>query len=106
MLQALKRLPEGLRVTPGRPKLQSTLNSIVDRACALFHRGTEGDGRRGRGDKSPGGGYDGKSIGGRPAGVFVTVCGPQGLAEDVRKAVRSIEPDRRKRAGGVELFDE
>lgn len=66
----------------------------------------EGDGRRGRTDKTSGGGYDGKSIGGRPAGVFVTVCGPQGLAEDVRKTVRSIEPERRKRAGGIELFDE
>ncbi|GJF00458.1 hypothetical protein PsYK624_167460, partial [Phanerochaete sordida] len=99
VLKVLQHLPAGLRVTPGRPKLQSTLNSVVDRACALFHRGIE-DGGRHRG------GADGKSTGGRPAGVFVTVCGPQGLAEDVRKAVRSVEPDRRKRCGGVELFDE
>lgn len=99
VLKALQHLPAGLRVTPGRPKLQSTLNSVVDRACALFHRGIEdGDRRRG--------GADGKSTGGRPSGVFVTVCGPQGLAEDVRKAVRSVESDRRKRCGGVELFDE
>jgi ferric-chelate reductase len=102
VLKALQHLPAGLRVTPGRPKLQSTLNSVVDRACALFHRGMEGGGR-GKGAPS---GPDGKSAGGRPAGVFVTVCGPQGLAEDVRKAVRAVEPDRRKRAGGVELFDE
>lgn len=100
VLQVLQHLPAGLRVTPGRPKLQSTLNSVVDRACALFHRGIDAD-KRGRR-----GGADGKSIGGRPSGVLVTVCGPQGLAEDVRKAVRAIEPDRRKRAGGVELFDE
>ncbi|KAI0339262.1 hypothetical protein BDW22DRAFT_613990 [Trametopsis cervina] len=80
------QLPVGLRVTPGRPKLQSTLNSVVDRACQLFH--------------------DGKEDQGAPAGVLVTVCGPQGLAEDVRKAVRGVEPERRRRAGGVELHDE
>lgn len=102
VLKVLQHLPAGLRVTPGRPKLQSTLNSVVDRACALFHRGTEGGGR----GKGPRTGPDGKSEGGRPSGVFVTVCGPQGLAEDVRKAVRAVEPDRRKRAGGIELFDE
>ncbi|KAI0084940.1 incomplete iron reductase [Irpex rosettiformis] len=79
-------LPLGLRVTPGRPKLQSTLNSVVDRACQLFHGGKEDQGA--------------------PAGVLVTVCGPQGLAEDVRKAVRGVEPQRRRRAGGVELHDE
>ncbi|PSR76381.1 hypothetical protein PHLCEN_2v8477 [Hermanssonia centrifuga] len=84
--KTLSRLPPGLTVTPGRPKLQSTLASVVDRACALFHRGRENVGA--------------------PAGVLVTVCGPQGLAEDVRKAVRRIEPERRKRAGGVELHDE
>ncbi|GJF00835.1 hypothetical protein PsYK624_171370, partial [Phanerochaete sordida] len=48
VLKVLQHLPAGLRVTPGRPKLQSTLNSVVDRACALFHRGIE-DGGRSRG---------------------------------------------------------
>lgn len=87
MLKILQHdLPLGLRVTPGRPKLQSTLNSVVDRACQLFHGGHENQGA--------------------PSGVLVTVCGPQGFAEDVRKAVRSLEPQRRKRAGGVELHDE
>ena len=80
------QLPLGLRVTPGRPKLQSTLNSVVDRACQLFHGGKEDQGA--------------------PAGVLVTVCGPQGLSEDVRKAVRGVEPQRRRAAGGVELHDE
>ncbi|KAI0695248.1 hypothetical protein BC835DRAFT_1415000 [Cytidiella melzeri] len=79
-------LPLGLRVSPGRPKLQSTLNSVVDRACQLFHGGKE-------------------EMGG-PAGVLVTVCGPQGLSEDVRRAVRAVEPAARRRAGGVELHDE
>lgn len=82
----LARLPAGLTVTPGRPKLQSTLATVVDRATMLFHGGRENRGA--------------------PAGVLVTVCGPQGLAEDVRKAVRGIEPARRRRAGGVELHDE
>ena len=90
-------------MTPGRPKLQNVLNTVVDRACALFHRGLEDDGRRA---KASGRGADGKRASSRPAGVFVTVCGPQGLAEDLRKVVRSVDPDRRKRAGGVELFDE
>ena len=76
----LARLPAGLTVTPGRPKLQSTLATVVDRATMLFHGGRENRGA--------------------PAGVLVTVCGPQGLAEDVRKAVRGIEPARRRRAGG------
>ena len=79
-------LPRGLRVTPGRPKLQSALGGVVDRACHLFHGGHENHGA--------------------PSGVLVTVCGPQGLAEDVRKAVRDLEPERRKRVGGVELHDE
>lgn len=50
--------------------------------------------------------HGGRENRGAPAGVLVGVCGPQGLAEDVRKAVRGIEPARRKRAGGVELHDE
>ena len=82
----LERLPPGLSVTPGRPKLQSLLASVVDRACMLFHGGRENRGA--------------------PAGVLVAVCGPLGLAEDVRRAVRGIEPERRRRAGGVELHDE
>lgn len=105
VIKVLQRLPAGLRVTPGRPALQNCLNGIVDKSCALFHRGFEDGGRTDRGH----GGVDGKSsggIGGRPAGVFVTVCGPQGLAEEVRNVVRKVDPERRRRAGGVELFDE
>ena len=30
VMKVLQNLPAGLRVTPGRPKLQSTLNSVVD----------------------------------------------------------------------------
>ena len=50
--------------------------------------------------------HAGRENRGAPAGVLVTVCGPRGLAEDVRKSVRRIESGRRKRAGGVELHDE
>ncbi|KIP02275.1 hypothetical protein PHLGIDRAFT_96160 [Phlebiopsis gigantea 11061_1 CR5-6] len=103
VVKVLQHLPAGLRVSPGRPKLQNILNSVVDRACALFHRGLEDDGRRA---KPAGRSADSKRAGSRPAGVFVTVCGPQSMAEDLRRVVRSVDPDRRKRAGGVEMFDE
>lgn len=103
VVKVLQHLPAGLRVSPGRPKLQNILNSVVDRACALFHRGLEDDGRRA---KPAGRSADSKRTGSRPAGVFVTVCGPQSMAEDLRRVVRSVDPDRRTRAGGVEMFDE
>ena len=79
-------LPPGLSITPGRPKLQAILTSVVDRACMLFHGGRENRGA--------------------PSGVFVATCGPRGLSGDVRRAVRAVDEGRRGRAGGVELHDE
>jgi hypothetical protein len=40
------------------------------------------------------------------SGLFVGVCGPVSLGEQVRKAVGEIDPDCREVIGGIELCEE
>lgn len=41
-----------------------------------------------------------------PSGICVTVCGPAGLCDSVRDAVRTLPGKRRRMVGGVELEEE
>ena len=79
----------GLTLAPARPKFDRILAGLADRSAALFSGGRER--RRGSGGLT---------------GVIVGVCGPQSLAEGVRKAVGSFDPERRKTIGGIELHEE
>ncbi|KAI0794895.1 incomplete iron reductase [Abortiporus biennis] len=87
-------LPTNLTINPGRPRLAQRLSNVLDQTCALsmFRRGAR------------------RSVQGEPeerlAGVIVSVCGPLGLAEDVRGIVRNVDPYRRKAAGGIEIHEE
>ncbi|KAI0354067.1 incomplete iron reductase [Trametes cingulata] len=83
------RLPPGLTLSPARPKLPGILQGVVDRSAALF----SGHKERRRG-------------GGALTGIIVGVCGPQGLGDEVRKAVANFPPQRRKAVGGIELHEE
>ncbi|KAH8078723.1 iron reductase [Cristinia sonorae] len=91
-------LPKGLTITPGRPKLNSLLTSVIDESCALsmFRKNQR---------KSYIDGRDGKSGRGL-CGIIVGVCGPLGLAEEVRNTVRGVDAKRRRRVGGVEVHEE
>ncbi|EMD32448.1 hypothetical protein CERSUDRAFT_88076 [Gelatoporia subvermispora B] len=80
-------LPPGLTLTPGRPPMPKLLNATLDGASALFRGGRE-------------------RHGGQLSGLFVGVCGPESLGDEVGKAVSAIGQDRRKRIGGIELHKE
>ena len=88
-LKALSRLPEGLTLSPGRPRIPKSLESVVDRSCALFTKGRE----KTRGN-------------GALTGVIVGVCGPRSLGEEVKKAAAGVPAKRRQAVGGVEVHEE
>jgi len=99
-LSSLK-LPEHLTVSTGRPKLGQHLSGILDQACALsmFKRRGGGASRSKRN-------AEGLEGGSGLNGVIVGVCGPGGLADDVRKMVRASDERRRKAVGGIEVHEE
>src|ERR1700733_13389377 len=70
-------LPPQLTLAPGRPRIASVLDSTIDFACKLF---TPSGREHHASDKI--------------SGVLVGVCGPSGLGEETRKAVRAIDADR------------
>ena len=74
-----------LTLAPGRPRLSNMLNNTVSRAVA-----------------SGSGVKDDEKI----TGLVVAVCGPTGLADDVVKAVNSVEAIRRDQVGGIEIHEE
>ncbi|KAI8973127.1 incomplete iron reductase [Trametes punicea] len=83
------RLPPGLTLSPARPKIPGILRGVVDRSAALF----SGHKERRRGNCPL-------------TGIIVGVCGPQGLGDEVRRAVAGFPPKRRKAVGGIELHEE
>lgn len=83
--------PAKLTLSPGRPPLSQKLLNLVDRTCMSSEK---------RDARTMYGVQDELS------GVIVGVCGPGGLAEQVRKVVSDIDPKRRKDVGGVELHEE
>lgn len=82
-------LPPQLIITPGRPRLASVIDSAVDYACKLF---TPSGQEHHASDKL--------------SGLLVAVCGPSGLGEESRKAVRAIDAKRFLRVGGIEVIEE
>jgi len=72
-------LPPNITLTPSRPKINTILDSMVERTCSVVHK---------------------------PTGVFVGTCGPVSLAEQVRSAVGQVNCSRRQAVGGLELCEE
>src|ERR1700753_1400503 len=75
-------LPPQLTITPGRPRITSVIDSAIDharRSFSLYGREHHAS------DKI--------------SGLLVGVCGPLGLGEEVRKAVRAVDPDRFHKVG-------
>lgn len=89
-------LPSGFYISPGRPRLAQLVTGVLDQACALsmFKRGARRSG------------INATSSGGGLTGVVVGVCGPAALAREVKAAVRSVDPKRRKTVGGIEVHEE
>ena len=89
-------LPNDLTLHAGRPKLAQTLAGVVDqaRSLAMFNKGYRKSDVKGATSSSG------------PSGVIVGVCGPGGLAEDVKRVVSELDPNRRKQVGGVEIHSE
>jgi ferric-chelate reductase len=75
----------GIPLVPGRPRFCKVLESVIARASAL-----------GAGEK------DAEAI----TGVFVGVCGPVGLRDEIAEVVRNVDGEKREKVGGVELFEE
>ena len=71
-------LPLNIDVQPGRPNLKKSLESMI--TCTSSVKG--------------------------PNGVAVSVCGPVGLAAEVRETVRKVDSSTRSSVGGVELHEE
>jgi len=82
-------LPPQLAITPGRPRIASVIDSAIDHSCKLF---------------APSGREHHASD--KLSGLLVGVCGPLGLGEEVRKAVRTIDANRFGKVGGIEVVEE
>lgn len=82
-------LPPQLTITPGRPKIASVIDLAIDHARNLF---TPSGREHYASDKL--------------SGLFVGVCGPSGLGEETRKAIRAVDADRSGKVGGIELVEE
>jgi len=72
-------LPSNIALSPGRPRLPNILNEVICNTCAMTPF---------------------------PSGLFVGVCGPLSLGEQVRQAVGEIELGCCEVVGGVELCEE
>lgn len=82
-------LPPQLTIAPGRPRITSVIDSVIDHSCKLF---------------TPSGREHHASD--MLSGLFIGVCGPLGLGEEARKAVRAIDPNRFQKVGGIEVVEE
>lgn len=74
----------GLSLTPGRPRLIGTVETVISVACGATNA---------RGDVGK-------------CGLLVAVCGPVGLGDDVSKAVGLVDPVKRDAIGGIEMHEE
>ncbi|KAL4080085.1 ferric reductase like transmembrane component-domain-containing protein [Scleroderma yunnanense] len=71
-------LPPGITLEPGRPKIPKLLDDVVTSAWHV----------------------------GGVTGVFIGVCGPASLAEDVAGVVRTFDSYKKQAVGGIELHEE
>ena len=67
-----------IEVAPGRPRVSTLLDATLERVLAMQN----------------------------PSGVAVAVCGPVGLAEDVKAATLTVDGYKRYAVGGLELHEE
>lgn len=81
-MKSFERLPPGITLAAGRPRLQKTLEGVVDRTV------TSG------------------GVEGRLTGVVVGVCGPVALGNQVGQVVRQLNSEKRSAVNGVELHEE
>ena len=77
-LDSAETLPQGPDIHPGRPNVKKTLDALIMSTATL--KG--------------------------PTGIAVCVCGPIGLAAEVRDVVRKVDGPSRSAVGGVELHEE
>lgn len=91
-------LPEDLTLHTGRPRLAQYLDEVINdaRSMNVIKRSY----RKSVLDTAS------TSTGSGPCGVIVGVCGPGGLADDVRRVIGDVDPSRRKQVGGVEFHEE
>jgi ferric-chelate reductase len=75
----------GVSLNPGRPRLSKVLDTVMTRVVTL-----------GSGEKDEE----------APCGVFVGVCGPPGLRDEVAGVIREVDSGRRDRVGGVDVYEE
>ncbi|EGO19873.1 hypothetical protein SERLADRAFT_401128 [Serpula lacrymans var. lacrymans S7.9] len=73
--------PPGITLSTGRPKIGRILDSVIGETVSSGN-------------------------GGSLNGVFVGVCGPAALADNVSKVVKNFDSSVRKAVGGVELHEE
>jgi hypothetical protein len=74
-----------MSVSPGRPRIIKVLEGAMARVVTL-----------GFGEK------DNEPI----TGVFVGVCGPVGLRDEVVRTVGCVDAKKRDAVGGVEIYEE
>lgn len=71
-------LPPGITLAPGRPKIAELLDEVVTSTQCT----------------------------GGASGVFIGVCGPASLADDVAGTVRTFDAHRKQAIGGIEIHEE
>jgi len=89
-----------MHLRAGRPKLSTILDAFVEKcstlnAVALPPKNTNAD--RGGMVERYSENYN---------GILVGVCGPVGLADDVKRTVGGVSRKARMNVGGVEVFEE
>jgi ferric-chelate reductase len=79
-------LPPGVKVEPGRGQVRKALDGVLRRTAHAHAQAQDQDARA--------------------RGVFVGVCGPRGMCEDVARAVGGVDGQLREDVGGVEMHAE
>jgi hypothetical protein len=93
-------------ISPGRPKLANSLDYAITQACSLSHRPSGSESRMSDEANRRHSNLNFMTSGPGPKGVAVGVCGPRELGEEVGRIVDGVDPGRRERVGGVEVYEE
>ncbi|PCH39469.1 iron reductase [Wolfiporia cocos MD-104 SS10] len=83
VLKSYRDLPSDITLSPGRPRLNSILDSVVSKTLDSVGIATESRN-----------------------GVVVGVCGPIALGDEVSNTVRAYPKERQRAIGGIELHEE
>ncbi|RXW24355.1 hypothetical protein EST38_g1470 [Candolleomyces aberdarensis] len=93
-------------ISPGRPKLAKSLDYAITQACSLSHGSSGMESRMSDDFNRRHSNLNFMAGGPGPKGVAVGVCGPRELGEDVGRTVTGVDPARRERVGGIEIYEE